>query len=141
MRRLPLGADFISGAVRNREGGSRYDARSRFSRILCVSSSEFRSANEHTSNDLKRPSKNVIENISINCYPNPSTDYINITLPDLDEAKTNSLSIIDNNGRVISVVQLTSSNQKIELSSLQSGVYVLEVQLGVDRILKRIIKI
>lgn len=65
-------------------------------------------------------------------YPNPATDVINVKFQDSDFSKL-SYSIIDLNGQTIISEQLLSGvneSVKLEISSLASGVYLLQIKNG-----------
>jgi len=63
-----------------------------------------------------------IKNKSIKLYPNPAKDYI--YLNGIDKAK---ISILDASGKLIKKQDI-SNNQPINISSLNLGIYYLEVQ-------------
>lgn len=60
---------------------------------------------------------------SLKVYPNPFTDYINITNVD----KVKSAKVLDLTGRVVKTIEQVSST--INLSSLQLGAYILNLEL------------
>ncbi len=66
--------------------------------------------------------KPVIANNSVLIFPNPATDYITIKGSDLQ-----SVRIIDLNGKVIKSVTLNQNEQNIDISSLQKGIYVVNL--------------
>ena len=111
---------------------------------LCIndpSLAEFRSESLPNSTDENSFIKNTKEgNIAITCYPNPTSDYVNIDIFDFDQRLDNRVSIIDSNGRVISEIKLSASGQRLDLTDLQSGVYVLKVLRGTHLSTKRLIK-
>lgn len=57
-------------------------------------------------------------------YPNPATDYISIKSP---ENATFSAVLIDLNGRTVWERNNVSSSEKIDLSSVESGAYFLNL--------------
>lgn len=61
--------------------------------------------------------ENVEKGAKVSIYPNPTSDYVNI------DGQFNSASLIDINGKLI----LTSSDAKINLSSLCRGIYLLRI--------------
>ena len=69
-----------------------------------------------------------------NVYPNPSVDEINIESQGL---AIESISLIDIKGNIIKVV---STNEKINISDLPKGIYILKIQSGNDVINKRFVK-
>ncbi|HAI18376.1 MAG TPA: hypothetical protein DCM10_10315, partial [Xanthomarina gelatinilytica] len=60
----------------------------------------------------------------IRIFPIPTSDYVNIITPYHIQIK--SIGIIDLNGKV--VMQLNNPVEKINLSNLQQGVYLLQIQ-------------
>ena len=72
----------------------------------------------------------------IRIFPIPTSDYVNIITPYHIQIK--SIGIIDLNGKV--VMQLNNPVEKINLSNLQQGVYLLQIQTQNGNLSKRIIK-
>ncbi|SFN87412.1 Por secretion system C-terminal sorting domain-containing protein [Bizionia echini] len=72
----------------------------------------------------------------INIYPNPATDYVHIKTPNSLSIK--SIMLIDMNGKIVK--HLTNHLEKIQISNLQQGVYLLQIATEVGSISKRIIK-
>ena len=68
---------------------------------------------------------------SLNLYPNPATNFINIDF-DLDVSGKTSLTIYDVQGRLISTANymLTEGSQhkQINISSLKNGMYILHIK-------------
>ena len=77
---------------------------------------------------------------SIQCFPNPTVDFLDITLRDFDEKATHRISLIDSNGCIIIESNLTSSNFRMDLTAVLSGIYVLMVEDGMNRQIKRIVR-
>lgn len=66
-----------------------------------------------------------VNRIPINIYPNPFNDYIQIKV---DNQYKFDLNLIDINGRIISQNKnLFSSNYQLNTSSLEKGIYFLEI--------------
>ncbi len=72
----------------------------------------------------------------IKIYPNPATDYVYIKTPNSIQIK--SVMLIDMNGKVAKQIQ--NHLEKIEISNLQQGVYLLQITTETGSISKRIIK-
>ncbi|MGZ4054779.1 MAG: T9SS type A sorting domain-containing protein [Bacteroidia bacterium] len=73
----------------------------------------------------------IQNNSSVNIYPNPATDLINI-----DVLKLTSVSIIDLTGKLI-----IQSNQKhIDISGLAKGIYSVVIISGNNRSVKKLVK-
>lgn len=67
---------------------------------------------------------NEFDKANITIYPNPATEYINIT--GLDNIKT--VKIISAEGKIVST---TDNSDKINISKIPSGIYFVEI--GTDR--------
>jgi hypothetical protein len=67
---------------------------------------------------------NPESNFSITLYPNPATDFINITLNGDNNLSAN-YSLIDLNGRTINSGKIDSLNKRINISELESATYLL----------------
>ncbi|WP_417238057.1 T9SS type A sorting domain-containing protein [Bizionia sp.] len=72
----------------------------------------------------------------IKIYPNPATDYVHIKTPNSIQIK--STVLIDMNGKVVKQIQ--SHLEKIEISNLPQGIYLLQITTETGSISKRIIK-
>ena len=70
----------------------------------------------------------VVEGI----MPNPTTDYVNVVVNHTVEAVLYDLS-----GRRVAVYTLTEGSNKLDLTALQSGVYMLRTAGAVNKIVKR----
>ncbi len=72
----------------------------------------------------------------IKIYPNPATDFVNIKTPNSMQIK--SVMLIDMHGKV--VLKLQHHIEKLQISNLQQGVYLLQISTETGSISKRIIK-
>lgn len=66
--------------------------------------------------------------ISFDVYPNPSVDVVNVILPDGSAGATADLFTTD--GRLVRTERLTSAQQRLDVSDLAAGDYVLRVRTG-----------
>ncbi|MBN2663154.1 MAG: T9SS type A sorting domain-containing protein [Bacteroidales bacterium] len=62
-------------------------------------------------------------NIAVMTYPNPAYDFLNIQSNEL----INSVQIYSINGQVIKGVNVNSNNTRIDISNLQQGVYIVNI--------------
>ncbi len=60
-------------------------------------------------------------------YPNPTKEYLNITLNSFENNTT--VTLIDVNGKVVLNQEITSEYTQINLSNLSQGVYILNMEL------------
>lgn len=66
----------------------------------------------------------IISSNSIDIYPNPATDYIELRLEELNGQEV-SISITDINGRVHLIKEKAPISEKIDLKNIPQGIYVL----------------
>ena len=71
----------------------------------------------------------------IKLYPNPATDYINIDLPSV----SGNISIVNITGKTILIKDIRSSVERIDLSDLNSGIYLVRIQDGPAVLTKKLI--
>ncbi|WP_298118688.1 T9SS type A sorting domain-containing protein [Flavobacterium sp.] len=69
---------------------------------------------------------NQFENNDFVFYPNPTTDFVTVTLKDGSDSIT-SISVYDVLGKQIMNVKASSISETIDLSSVNSGIYFVEV--------------
>lgn len=78
-----------------------------------------------------------IKSMELNIYPNPANDYIDI----VNENENAIAYLLDINGRTISEVNLTKSNNRMDLTSIPAGVYIVKVidgnQVKTTKLLKK----
>jgi hypothetical protein len=65
------------------------------------------------------------ENNTINIYPNPSDDIINIDIENINNA---TIEIYDVNGTLIFSKALNSNFEKIDISGFSGGLYLVKVK-------------
>jgi hypothetical protein len=73
----------------------------------------------------------------INLYPNPSTNYLNIDIKDLNNGQVN---ILDNNGKVLVNQILKNTSNSIDISGLSSGLYLFKIITSEGIFTKKVIK-
>lgn len=78
---------------------------------------------------------NFIKNI----YPNPSSgNFINVELYEFD--KNIKINLFDINGKIVkSIENITNSSFKLDVSDLLNGSYLLEINLGKEKEVKKLI--
>lgn len=86
------------------------------------------------SNVLSTESSTELYTSQITIYPNPSSDFISISLPNNLEAK--SVRVFDNSGKHL----LTGTNNTIDISNLASGIYIVKIMLDHKVFTSRFIK-
>lgn len=67
----------------------------------------------------------TVDNKDLNIYPNPSTDFISVKAGMV--AKSN-IAIYSLSGTLVLSVTLTSIDEKIDVRSLQKGMYILKLE-------------
>lgn len=76
--------------------------------------------------DVSLDNKNI-EKIDLNIYPNPTSQFINIDLPQMMMG-INKFQIIDTTGKQILSGEISQFNNRINVSSLPKGAYFLIIQ-------------
>ncbi len=84
---------------------------------------------------LSMDNPSLLDEVKI--YPNPTSNYLFIELPTVNN---DLYSIYDINGRLLLKGDLASENNRIDISKLNSGVYILKVSTLRGEVLKRILK-
>ena len=79
---------------------------------------------------------NNLDGSEIKIYPNPTSDFINITLSEGSQIK--QAEIYDINGKM--VFESTNHLNQINMSALESGIYLLQIETETGQISKQIIK-
>jgi hypothetical protein len=75
---------------------------------------------------------------ALSIFPNPATDYVQIELP---QATTLTVSLRDLVGRQVVVPTVLQAHQQLRLpASLAAGVYLLEIEQGATKAVRRIEK-
>ncbi|MFZ1704688.1 MAG: DUF4331 family protein [Saprospiraceae bacterium] len=64
---------------------------------------------------------------TLDAFPNPTTDFVDIIIGDQTNMKDMKLSIQNVNGQVIRAQKLMNRRTSIDLSSLNSGVYIMQI--------------
>jgi len=72
-------------------------------------------------------------------YPNPAHDILNILMIDREEGNY-KVNIADVTGRTIRSFNFSSSSGFVEIQDLQSGVYVLKIDIGVAVLFRKFVK-
>ena len=75
------------------------------------------------------------EPLAIYVYPNPANNELNILLNSLPEGRT-MIEFHDVAGRLLMSQEITSTNARIDISSLPQGVYMCRIVNG-DNIIAR----
>jgi len=84
------------------------------------------------------PTIDISTSAEVDVWPNPATDFLEIR-SDLNFLLDPTYRLVDLSGRLVLQGQLR--DRTIDISSLSSNVYVLEIQDGQDRYLQKIVKI
>lgn len=71
-----------------------------------------------------------VDNSLISVYPNPAKDQINIDLSSMNNASDASVKIMNSNGMLVYEGNASNSNEIINTSSLNKGIYLVQVSAG-----------
>jgi hypothetical protein len=78
--------------------------------------------------DCNVSAEQTTEKANINIYPNPSSDFLQISLPQFDQ--NSFVKIINAQGQVVLVEQLFNAETKLNISELVAGNYVVRFYCG-----------
>lgn len=79
-------------------------------------------------NQANAINQNSINNNLISVYPNPANDYLHINFNGVDIEKVKEIKIVNTIGQVVFIdSQKIVDNQKIDVSGLSNGVYLLQL--------------
>ena len=82
--------------------------------------------------------ENTASDISVEVYPNPSNGIINLKLNG-SSSENSSIKIHDMAGRIVFEDVISSNDQRIDLSSLPKGNYVLKVKTEKNELVEKIV--
>jgi hypothetical protein len=80
-----------------------------------------------------------LQEVAINAYPNPATDYINLSF---EPGVFNTAILIDVNGKVMNTIKIASIQNiaKIDLSNVNAGTYLVQLKGANAKTVKKVIK-
>ena len=82
-----------------------------------------------------------LETINLNAYPNPTVDWVTLNI-DKDLVQNNMiLNVYSLDGKVLLNTTLSKSATRVNLSSFNNGVYIIEVLSSTKRMVSRVLKI
>jgi hypothetical protein len=83
---------------------------------------------------------NNIGTSGISIYPNPATDFVVINIATENFAGA-TVTVNDTKGRTVIEKMIGSSNSKLDISNLRSGVYVINIKsYSINKISKLIVR-
>ncbi|WP_221932251.1 T9SS type A sorting domain-containing protein [Flavobacterium zepuense] len=77
---------------------------------------------------------------SIDIYPNPANNEVFISIPEAMSIKDVKVTVYDLNGRIVLEQPVTGTHQRINIATLESGVYLFNITSNRGSVTKRIIK-
>lgn len=97
-------------------------------------------ANSADSIENARASRSIVNNssLSLKLSPNPVNNVLNIVTKGLQQNQNMQISVLSSSGMIMKTVQSNTSDQNVQLdvSSLQSGIYIIRIVSG-DKILSK----
>jgi len=67
------------------------------------------------------------QNVNIEVYPNPTTDFINVDLQ--SEISKGNAQIFSTNGILVKSTELNSGNNRIDMTNFSKGIYIVKIFL------------
>lgn len=84
-----------------------------------------------------------LENVEL--YPNPTSGWVSVALPEILGGGDHQLLLYDMNGRLLQEISVSSETgggiTDLNLSDYSSGIYILKVQSGDESVMERITKL
>jgi uncharacterized delta-60 repeat protein len=77
-----------------------------------------------------------LKSLTVNTYPNPTTDYFNIT----SEAMIQSVELYDISGRLVRTSLVNDFETRQNVSNLTNGVYILKIKTNKGEVTGKIVK-
>jgi hypothetical protein len=78
---------------------------------------------------------------SLTIFPNPAINELVLSFEDSDAWMGKALRLVSINGAVLQKIKITSNTQKINISKLQAGMYVLQGENGNQKLIEKFIKL
>lgn len=78
--------------------------------------------------------------LGISVYPNPTEAMVNVTINALQNGKEAELMLFDNLGRLITRKKQTSGVDTINLETLNTGIYFIQIVMEKERLVYKVIK-
>jgi hypothetical protein len=76
------------------------------------------------------------DNLSIEVYPNPAKDYLNISFQAVESI---SLTILNAQGQVVQLFEKVISGEKLQLNNFAKGMYVIQINSSYGTKIERLI--
>jgi hypothetical protein len=107
-----------------------------------------RAANPADSTDAPGSANNTVNKMlqesAINVYPNPTTSSIHFTV-DNDSQNDLNVTIFNETGRTYGKYSFKKTpgrfTESIDMSNLPSGIYLMEISQGNERVVKKVLKL
>jgi hypothetical protein len=90
---------------------------------------------------LPGDSNRVQPAVTVQVYPNPAANFISISSSDANFLTGKTLRVINMQGTQVLQYELTKSNNKISISQLAPGAYILRIGERSDKIVRKIMKL
>jgi len=79
--------------------------------------------------------------LDVNIFPNPANEFIEILCSNYIPGTRIAASLISTDGKLVKTIQEYSSTFKVDLADLQSGLYVLQLNVNGTIFLEKVIKL
>jgi hypothetical protein len=83
-----------------------------------------------------------VEDVEFSVYPNPSNGQFTVESSNDTNSNDAVISVLDLNGRVVFTKEIQNAsrlNETIDVQNLTNGLYLLQIQQGASRTVKKII--
>jgi hypothetical protein len=77
----------------------------------------------------------------LNVFPNPTQDKVVLSLSNLKDGETTSLTLSDETGKILYTSQNLQEQNEVNMSSYNNGTYIMRVIVGKDVMVYKIMKV
>jgi hypothetical protein len=77
----------------------------------------------------------------LNVFPNPTQDKVNLTLSNLKDDETTSVTVIDEGGKTVYSAKNLQSQNEINMAGFNNGTYFVRVIVGKDVVIYKVMKV
>ena len=82
------------------------------------------------SHNKKHTPYKAIKEVSVNIFPNPTSDVINLHYNDYDEKSGLKIDLYTANGESLKTFIVDKPDQTVDLTNYSAGIYYLKIQMG-----------
>lgn len=83
-----------------------------------------------TNDTLPKPVTEMLDNLEVNIYPNPTKGQLNVAVSGLADNESGTISIYNTQGQLILKENASSSLTELNISEQPTGTYIMKIIVG-----------